>query len=292
MRPGDSDGMTKTWFITGVNSGIGRELAEQLLARGDRVAGTVRRQGSVDDLRDTYGDRFWLGHLDITDLARVREVVDAAFGELGRIDVVVINAGYGLFGAAEECTDEQMVHQITTNLIGSIQTARAALPHLRAQGGGRIIQISSVAGLAAHPGASLYHAGKWGVEGFMEALAGEVAPFGIEVTLVEPGGARTSFAGSSLRLGRPLAAYDGTPAAAVRVFKDTAVPLPGDPAKVAAKVIDSAAQRPAPMRLVLGSDSYQGATAALRNRLAHIEPQRAGAAETDADTDTTTDATT
>ncbi|MYR95251.1 MULTISPECIES: SDR family oxidoreductase [unclassified Streptomyces] len=275
---------TRTWFITGVNSGFGRELAEQLLARGDRVAGTVRREGSVDDLRAEYGERFWLGHLDVTDLSRVRSVVNAAFDELGRIDVVVINAGYGLFGAAEEFTDEQVVHQITTNLLGSIQTARAALPHLRAQGGGRIIQLSSVAGLAAHPGASLYHAGKWGVEGFMEALAAEVAPFGVEVTLVEPGGARTAFAGSSLRLSEPLAAYDNTPAAAVRVFKDIAVPVPGDPAKVAAKIIDSASQHPAPMRLVLGTDCYQAATTALRQRLAQIEPQQTGAAETDADT--------
>ncbi|MFD4902231.1 SDR family oxidoreductase [Streptomyces sp. NPDC058411] len=274
---------TRTWFITGVNSGFGRELAEQLLARGDRVAGTVRREGSVDDLRAGYGERFWLGHLDVTDLAQVRKVVDAAFDELGRIDVVVINAGYGLFGAAEEFTDEQVVHQITTNLLGSIQTARAALPHLRAQGGGRIIQLSSVAGLAAHPGASLYHAGKWGVEGFMEALAAEVAPFGIGVTIVEPGGARTSFAGSSLQLSEPLSAYDDTPAAAMRVFKDIAVPVPGDPVKVAARIIDSASQEPAPMRLVLGSDCYQGATAALRRRLAQIEPQQADAAGTDAD---------
>ncbi|MFJ6614839.1 SDR family oxidoreductase [Streptomyces sp. NPDC091289] len=279
----------RTWFITGVNSGFGRELAEQLLARGERVAGTVRREGSVDDLRAEYGERFWIEHLDVTDLAQVRDVVDAAFGELGRIDVVVINAGYGLFGAAEEFTDEQVVHQITTNLLGSIQTARAALPHLRAQGGGRIIQLSSVAGLAAHPGASLYHAGKWGVEGFMEALADEVAPFGIEVTLVEPGGARTSFAGSSLRLSEPLAAYDNTPAAAVRIFKDIAVPVPGDPVRVAAKIIDSASQEPAPMRLVLGSDCYQGATASLRKRLAQIEPQQASAAETDADTDADAD---
>ncbi len=172
--------------------------------------------------------------------------------------------------------------KITTNLLGSIQTARAALPHLRAQGGGRIIQLSSVAGLAAHPGASLYHAGKWGIEGFMEALSAEVAPFGIEVTLVEPGGARTAFAGSSLQLSEPLPAYDNTPAAAVRAFKDIAVPVPGAPAKVAAKIIDSASQRPAPMRVVLGSDCYQGATAALRNRLAQIEPQQASAAQTDA----------
>ncbi|WP_062011302.1 SDR family oxidoreductase [Streptomyces hygroscopicus] len=275
---------TDTWFITGVNSGFGRELAEQLLSRGGRVAGTVRREGAVDDLRATYGDRFWVAHLDITDLPRVREVVDAAFRDLGRIDVVVINAGYGLFGAAEELSDEQVVHQISTNLLGSVQTARAALPHLRAQGGGRLIQISSVAGLAAHAGASLYHASKWGCEGFMEALAQEVAPFNIGVTLVEPGGARTAFARGSLQLSEPLSAYDGTPAAFVRQFKTPAPPtLGGDPAKIAARIIDSAAQRPAPMRMVLGSDSYQAVTTALRNRLAQVEPQQATAAETDAD---------
>ncbi|WP_078901827.1 SDR family oxidoreductase [Actinacidiphila yeochonensis] len=280
---------TDTWFITGVNSGFGRELAEQLLSRGCRVAGTVRREGSVDDLRATYGDRFRVAHLDVTDLSRVREVVDAAFRDLGRIDVVAINAGYGLFGAAEELSDEQMLHQISTNLLGSMQTARAALPHLRAQGGGRLIQISSVAGLAAHAGASLYHASKWGCEGFMEALAQEVAPFGIGVTLVEPGGARTAFARGSLRLGEPLPAYDGTPAAFVRRFKDAPPPLLGDPAKIAARIIDSAAQRPAPMRVVLGSDSHQGVTAALRNRLAQVEPQQATAAETDTGTGTGTD---
>ena len=274
---------TRTWFITGVNSGFGRELAEQLLERGDRVAGTVRREGSVDDLLSTYPDRFWLGHLDITDLPRIREVVDAAFTDLGRIDVVILNAGYGLFGAAEELTDEQVQHQIATNLLGSIQTARAVLPHLRAQNGGRLIQISSVGGLAAHAGASLYHAGKWGIEGFMEALAGEVAPFGIEVTLVEPGGARTAFTTTSLRLSAPLAAYDGTPAAFVHGFGDRPVPVPGDPAKMATRIIDSVAQQPAPLRLVLGSDSYEAVTTALRSRLAQVEPQQATAVETDAD---------
>ena len=274
---------TRTWFVTGVNSGFGREMAERLLARGDRVAGTVRREGSVDDLRARYGDRFWLGHLDVTDLPRIREVVDAAFADLGRLDVVVVNAGYGLFGAAEELTDEQVLHQIATNLLGSIQTARAALPHLRAQGGGRLIQVSSVAGLAAHAGASLYHASKWGIEGFMEALAQEVAPFGIEVTLVEPSGASTAFARDSLRLGSPLSAYDETPAAFVRRFAQAPVPLRGDPAKIAARIIDSAERRPAPLRLVLGSDAYQAITTALRDRLAQVEPQQATAAQTDAD---------
>ncbi|WP_305784442.1 SDR family oxidoreductase [Symbioplanes lichenis] len=267
-----------TWFITGISSGFGRELATQLLDAGHRVAGTVRSSSPLDG----YGDRLWLGRLDVTDPAAVRTTVDAAFAAMGRIDVVVPNAGYGLFGAAEEVTDEQAEHQITTNLLGTIRTVRAALPHLRAQGSGRVIALSSVAGLTAHPGASLYHASKWGVEGFMEALAAEVAPFGIGVTIVEPGGARTSFAGSSLRLGAPLAAYDGTPAAFVRAFAGDAVPpLPGDPAKIAARIVASAEEEPAPLRMVLGSDSYAAVTAALRARLAQVEPQEASAAATD-----------
>lgn len=274
---------TRTWLITGISSGFGRELATQLLAAGDRVAGTIRRPGSADDLRAEYDDRLWIGRLDVTDAAAIRATVDAAFADLGRIDVVVPNAGYGLFGAAEEVTDEQIADQIATNLLGSIFTARAALPYLRAQGGGRLVAISSVAGLAAHPGASLYHAGKWGVEGFFEALAQEVAPFGIGVTLVEPGGARTSFAQGSLKIGEPLPAYDGTPASFVRAFRDGGVPpLLGDPAKIARRIITSIAQEPAPLRLVLGSDSYAAVTASLRARLDQIEPQRSSAAETDA----------
>ncbi|GLY16763.1 short-chain dehydrogenase/reductase [Kineosporia sp. NBRC 101677] len=272
---------SRTWFITGVNSGFGRRMTEQLLERGERVAGTVRRPGSVDDLRRTYGEQFWVGHLDVTDTPNVRAVVDRAFAELGRIDVVVNNAGYGLFGAAEELTDEQVVAQLNTNLLGSIQVVRAALPHLRAQGGGRLIQISSYGGLATNPGASLYHAAKWGIEGFMEGTARDVAPFGIGVSIVEPGGARTEFRFDSLQLAEPLTAYDDTPAAMVRGAKDRSrLPL-GDPAKMAARIIDSAGEEPAPLRLVLGSDSYRFVTGALRERLAQIEPQETLAASTD-----------
>ena len=271
----------QTWFITGVNSGFGRHMTEQVLERGDRVAGTVRRPGSVDDLKDKYGDRFWVATLDVTDLPSVRATVDRAFAELGRVDVIVNNAGYGLFGAAEEPTDEQVIAQISTNLLGSIQVVRAALPHLRAQGGGRLIQMSTYGGQAVNPGASLYHAGKWGIEGFMEGTARDVAPFNIGVTIVEPGGARTEFRFGSLQIAEPLAAYDGTPAAMVRGAKDRSRPPLGDPAKMATLIIDSAGQEPAPLRLVLGSDAYRFVTAALRERLAQIEPQEAAAATTD-----------
>jgi NAD(P)-dependent dehydrogenase (short-subunit alcohol dehydrogenase family) len=178
---------SRNWLITGVSSGFGRELATQLLDRGDTVVGTVRRPDSVADLLQKYPDTFHRELLDVTDADAVREVVDRSFRSLGRIDVVVSNAGYGLFGAAEELSDEQVGQIIATNLTGSIQLIRASLPHLRAQGGGRIIQISSYGGQVALPGNSLYHATKWGIEGFAESVAHEVAPFGIGVTIVEPG---------------------------------------------------------------------------------------------------------
>jgi NAD(P)-dependent dehydrogenase (short-subunit alcohol dehydrogenase family) len=272
----------RTWLITGINSGFGRHMSEQLLARGERVAGTVRKLASVDDLKARYGEQLWLGQLDVTDTAAIRRTVDAAFADLGRIDVVVNNAGYGLFGAAEEVTDEQIVQQIQTNLIGSIQVARAALPHLRAQGGGRILQLSTVGGQAAFPGASLYHASKWGIEGFADALQQEVAGFGIGVTIVEPGGARTEFRYGSSQLGPRLPAYDGTPASMARRMLEerTAVPI-GDPAKMVELMIASVDQQPAPRRLALGSDAWSAMQRSLAARLAELEAQKEVAFSTD-----------
>ncbi|OBH13580.1 SDR family oxidoreductase [Mycobacterium sp. E1747] len=266
----------RSWFITGVNSGFGRHLSELLLARGERVAGTVRRAGSVRDLQDRYGDRFWVAHLEVTDSVAVRDVVNRAFSDLGRIDVVINNAGYGLFGAVEELTDEQIAHQLNTNLVGSIQVVKAALPHLRAQGGGRILQLSSYGGQASNPGASLYHASKWGIEGFMESTAKDVAPFGVGITIVEPGGARTEFRTSSSRLGaNQLPAYDISPATLTRGIKDPALPPPtGDPVKMANAMIDSVDVDPPPLRLVLGSDAYGAIRQALTERLAAVEAQR------------------
>ncbi|MGB4780237.1 SDR family oxidoreductase [Microbacterium sp.] len=273
----------RTWFITGINSGFGRELTEQLLDRGDRVAGTVRRAGVVDELIERGGERLWVGNADVTDAAQVRAAVDGAVATFGRLDVVVANAGYGLFGAAEELTDEQIERQIDTNLLGTIRTARAALPQLRGQGGGRFVFLSSVAGLTANAGGSIYHASKWGVEGFAEALAQEIAPFGIEVTIVEPGGARTSFAHGSLRLAEPMSAYDDTPAAALRILRDGNIPISGSPARIAAGIIASLEQHPAPLRLVFGADAYQGIVTQLRDRLHQIEPQQKSAAAADSD---------
>lgn len=273
----------RTWFITGVSSGFGREMTSQLLARGDRVFGTLRKRNAVDDLKATYGDLLRTAELDVTDTQAVRRVVDEAFAELGRIDVIVNNAGYGLFGAAEGLSDEQIRHQIDTNLVGPIQVTRAALPHLRAQGGGRILALSTYGGQATHPGASLYHASKWGLEGFFDSIYGEIASFNIGVTIVEPGGARTEFRSTAgHRMGADLEAYKGTPISMIRAVLSDPARLPnGDPAKMVKIMIDSVEQTPAPKRLVLGSDSYTNIQKALTERLAAVEAQKELAGSTD-----------
>jgi NAD(P)-dependent dehydrogenase (short-subunit alcohol dehydrogenase family) len=185
-------------------------------------------------------------------------------------------------GPAEEFSDEQVEHVLDTNLLGSVQVTRAAIRHLRAQGHGRIIQISTFGGLVAFPGGSMYHAGKWGIEGFTEALVGELAPFGIGVTLVEPGGARTNFRYGGSRLGTEIEAYRGTPGGMARKMIEEATSVPiGDPAKMAEIIIQSADQDPAPKRLVLGSDSYQFIHQALTERLAALESQKDLALSTD-----------
>jgi len=276
----------KTWLITGINSGFGRHMAEQLLERGDRVAGTVRNMNSVDDLKEKYSDLLWVAHLDVTDIPEIYEVMDKAFQRFETIDVIVSNAGYGLFGAAEEMTNDQITHQINTNLIGPIQLIRAALPHLRAQNGGRIIQLSSIAGQVASPGGSLYHATKWGVEGFIEALIQELAPFNISLTLVEPGGARTNFSKGGLKLPSKIDAYDISPASYVRraIENKTIAPL-GDPNKMVRIMIESADQYPAPKRIALGSDSYKAIHQALSSRIEELESQKEVALSTDFATD-------
>ena len=272
----------RAWLITGVSSGFGRELTQQLLERGDRVVGTVRRLDSVADLAARYRDRFHPELLDVTDAAAIHDVVDRSFAKLGRIDVVVSNAGYGLFGAAEELSDEQVDRIIATNLTGSIQLIRAALPHLRSQGGGRVIQLSSYGGQVAFPGNSLYHATKWGIEGFVESVAKEVAPFGIGMTIVEPGGARTEFRYGSAQVAELSPAYDGNPAHAFLAMLDPANGLaPGDPARMAAAIIASVEVEPAPLRMVLGSQALASTIATLKARIAGFEAQTALAASTD-----------
>jgi len=272
----------RTWLITGVSSGFGRELTTQLLERGDSVVGTVRRPEVVADLAERYPDTFRAEQLDMTDTPAIHDVVDRSFADLGRIDVIVSNAGYGLFGAAEELSDAQAEHIIATNLTAPIHLIRSVLPHLRAQGGGRIIQISSYGGQVAFPGNSLYHATKWGIEGFCEAVAQEVARFGIGVTIVEPGGARTEFRYGSAQVAELMPEYDQTPAHSFLKMLDPDNGLaPGDPARMAAAMIASVDQDPAPLRMVLGSQALDSTLATLRKRIADFEAQTELAASTD-----------
>jgi NAD(P)-dependent dehydrogenase (short-subunit alcohol dehydrogenase family) len=267
-------GMTQTWFITGTSSGFGRTLTEQLLAQGHRVAATLRRPEALDDLRADAGDRLWIAQLDVTDGAAARRVVDAAFDALGTIDVVVNNAGYAVFASVEEASDAQIERVIDTNLVGSINVIRAALPHLRAQGHGRILQVSSAGGQTTYPNFSYYHASKWGIEGFCETVAQEVAPLGIGVTIVEPGATPTGF-GAALDTAPAMHAYDATPAGDVRrAIASGDFPLDNDPDKIAAAMIASAQTSPAPVRLPLGRDTYEHVRASYVRRLEELDAHR------------------
>lgn len=275
--------MTKTWFITGTSCGFGRLLTERLLARGDRVAATVRKPQALADLKAEHGDRLWVASLEMTDSDAIRATIGKAFGDLGHIDVIVSNAGYGLFGAAEELDDDQIRDVIDTNLVGSIQLIRAALPHLRKQSGGRILQVSSEGGQMAYPGFSLYHATKWGIEGFVESVRQEVEPFGIGLTLVEPGPTRTNF-GANLVSSKSADTYANTPVGDIRrAFVDGSFDLRGDPGKMVEAMIASVEQNPAPRRLTFGAAAYASIRAALGGRLAELENQKGAALAMDVD---------
>jgi len=274
-----------TWLITGASSGIGRAVATKLLAKGHRVAAFVRDPRAMDQLATAYPELLWTAQVDITDTVELRLATDRAFAELGHIDVLFSNAGSGAFGAAEELADAVIEQQIALNMVAPIQLIRSALPHLRAQGGGRIIQMSTMGGQLTTTGGSMYHASKWGIEGFTEALMGEVAAFGIAVTLVEPGNIRTPF-GAALSIAPPIDAYAETPVGQVRKYIEAAdgnltANAPGDPGLVADAIIAVAAQTPAPRRLALGSDAFDGIRAALSSRLAELDEAIAVSISTD-----------
>lgn len=261
----------KTWFITGTSTGLGRLMTERLLARGDRVIATLRKPGVLDDLLAKYDGQLHVLLLDVTDTAAIRSAVQQAFASAGHIDVLVSNAGYGLFGAAEEVSDDQIMHQIATNLTGSIQFIRAALPFLRQQGSGRIVQVSSEGGQIAWPNFSLYHATKWGIEGFIEAVAQEVAPFGIDFLIAEPGPTDTHFA-SSLNIAVLMACYENTPAGEVRRgLAEGSIAINGDAEKTVDAIIAAADTREPPFRLALGSKAYHSIHDALTTRLEVLE---------------------
>src|SRR5690606_21559134 len=242
--------------------------------RGDRVVATLRRPDVLKTLAAQYGEQLHALALDVTDTQATKAVVAEAFQRVGHIDVVVSNAGYALFGAAEEASDAQIERQMATNLVGSIQLIRAVLPHLRAQKGGRIVQVSSEGGQIAYPNFSLYHATKWGIEGFVESVAQEVAPFGIDFLIVEPGPTGTNFV-EGLDRAQPMACYDDTPAGEVRhAVASGTFAIRGDAARTVDAMIAAADAVHPPLRLALGSTAYASISEALTNRRNLLEAQK------------------
>jgi NAD(P)-dependent dehydrogenase (short-subunit alcohol dehydrogenase family) len=240
----------KTWFITGTSRGFGREWAIAALERGDRVAGTARDPSTMDDLAERFGDALLAVELDVTDRAAVFETVKRAHDHFGRLDVIVNNAGYGQFGMVEELSEQEARDQIETNLFGVLWVTQAALPFLREQGSGHFLQVSSIGGISAFGGIGMYHASKWGLEGISQALAQEVAGFGIKVTLIEPGGFSTDWGGSSARHAQELEPY----AAQHEVANNRrAGNTPGDPQASAEAVLRIVDAEEPPLRCFFGT---------------------------------------
>lgn len=256
----------KVWFITGTSRGFGREWAIAALQRGDRVAATARDTSSLDDLVSTYGEAILPLQLDVTDRDADFAAVKAAHEHFGRLDIVVNNAGYGQFGFIEELSEAEARDQIETNVFGALWVTQAALPFLRAQRSGHIIQVSSIGGITAFQNVGIYHASKWALEGFSQSLAQEVAGFGIHVTLIEPGGFDTDWAGSSARHAEPLADYaqahqEAQEARAKRTAKS------GDPQASAAAVLKVVDAEQPPLRVFFGEIPLQLAEADYAQRL-------------------------
>jgi NAD(P)-dependent dehydrogenase (short-subunit alcohol dehydrogenase family) len=259
--------MAKTWFITGASRGFGREWTIAALERGDTVAATARDTSTLEDLVAEYGDRLLPLKLDVTDRGAVTAAVKDAHERFGRLDIVVNNAGYGQFGMVEEISEQEARDQIETNVFGALWVTQAALPYLREQGSGHILQVSSIGGISAFPNIGMYHASKWALEGMSQALAQEVADFGIKVTLIEPAGYSTDWSGSSARHATANPAYDGVreKAQALRAQRQT---TPGDPRatrEAVLKVVD--AENP-PLRIFFGESPLATATKDYESRLA------------------------
>ncbi|MFI6322810.1 SDR family NAD(P)-dependent oxidoreductase [Nonomuraea sp. NPDC050556] len=261
--------MSKVWFVTGSSRGLGRAFVEAALSRGDRVAAVARNAASLDDLVASYGDAVLPIELDVTDRAAVFEGVKRAVEHFGRLDVVVNNAGYARTGAVEELTEQQLRDQMETNLFGAVWVVQAALPYLREQGSGHIVQLSSVAGLIAMPLGGAYHASKWALEGLNEALAQEVAGFGIKVTVIAPGG----FATRAGKNPDPLdnghvaehnPAYDGL---RVRLGEMVGKQPAGDPAAAAQALLKLVDSGNPPLRVLFGQGFYPMIQRAYADRL-------------------------
>ncbi len=257
----------KVWFITGTSRGFGREWAIAALDRGDRVAATARNADSLIELVEKYGDAVLPIALDVTDKDAAIAAVGRAHEHFGRLDVVINNAGYGHFGFVEEITEEEARAQMETNFFGALWVTQAALPFLRAQGSGHIIQVSSIGGISAFPLVGIYHASKWALEGLSQALAQEVSGFGINVTLVEPGGFSTDWSGSSSKTSAPIADYEELHEV-VAAARKTRFTAPGDPIATRSailKVVD--ADRP-PLRIFFGESPLGIAKADYAGRIA------------------------
>jgi NAD(P)-dependent dehydrogenase (short-subunit alcohol dehydrogenase family) len=256
--------MAKTWFITGSSKGFGREWAEAALERGDRVAATARNLETLDALVSTYGDAVLPMRLDVTDRTAAFAAVQRAASHFGVLDVVINNAGYGHFGMIEELTEDEVRSQLETNLFGALWVTQAALPIMREQGSGHIIQISSIGGVSAFPMVGAYHASKWALEGFSQALAQEISGFGIHVTLIEPGGFSTDWAGPSAKRSEENPAYSDVREARARWRAGSP---PGDPTatrNAILKVVD--ADEP-PLRIFFGKTPLEIATRDYESRL-------------------------
>ncbi|KAB1990832.1 SDR family oxidoreductase [Streptomyces triticiradicis] len=260
----------KTWFITGASRGFGREWAIAALERGDSVAATARDLSTLHDLREAYGERLLPLRLDVTDRDADFAAVRLAHERFGRLDVVVNNAGYGHFGMVEELTEAEARAQLETNLFGALWVTQAALPFLREQGSGHILQVSSIGGISAFPLVGIYHASKWALEGMSQALAQEVAQFGIKVTLIEPGGFATDWAGSSSSTSEQLPAYAEFHEE-VQEQRRKRVGTPGDPRASAAAVLEIVDAEEPPLRCFFGSAPLGIARADYEQRLASWE---------------------
>lgn len=260
----------KVWLITGTSRGFGREWVIAALDRGDRVAVTARDVSALADLSDRFGDLIVLLSLDVTDHAAATAAVDAAHAHCGRLDVVINNAGYGLFGMTEEVSDAEARAQIDTNFFGALGVTQAALPHMRAQDSGQIRQVSSIGGISAYMGTGLSAASKWALEGFSQALAQEVAPFSIKVTLIEPGGFSTDWGGSSGIHPSALPGYGGVKELAEAARKSRVI-VSGDPAASAAVVLKNVDSDEPPLCIVFGAAPLAIAKADYASRLATWE---------------------
>jgi NAD(P)-dependent dehydrogenase (short-subunit alcohol dehydrogenase family) len=256
----------KTWFITGTSRGFGREWTIAALDRGDKVAATAHDKSSLDDLVAKYGDAILPMTLDVTDREAAFDSVRQARAHFGRLDVVVNNAGYGQFGMVEELSEQEARAQIETNLFGALWVTQAALPILRAQGSGHILQVSSIGGISAFPNIGMYHASKWALEGLSQALAQEVKSFGVKVTLIEPGGYSTDWGGSSARHATPLPAYDGVREEAAQA-RARRVSAPGDPVASAPALLQIVDAEEPPLRVFFGEAPLAIATKDYESRL-------------------------